>query len=211
MTRLQVTVIIGVALTYWVIALSIWGTQISSAQLAPFGSVVGAVTVTIAVFNRYLWHCPVFYGWLVNKPNIKGTWLVELRSDYVNPSTNEQIGPIRCFMVIRQSFGALSIRLVTKESKSESLTASITQNQDETYEVSAVYRNSPSPDFRHRSEIHHGALTLHTSKRKPSYIEGQYWTDRKTKGTLKLSSRSDELIDSYAEAESLFPLETQQA
>lgn len=187
------------------LALLTQGTAISFALFAPFGIVIAAVSATVAAFNRFAWHWAILHGWLVKKPHLDGTWLVELKSDYIEPNTGKNIDPILCFMVIRQTYSSLSIRLITKESKSETLTASVTLNSDETYNISGVYRNSPSPEFRDRSEIHFGALVLHTSKRRPITLEGQYWTDRKTKGSLKLSSRQKVFVDSYSEAESHFP------
>jgi hypothetical protein len=44
---------------------------------------------------------------------------------------------------------------------------------------------------RNRSAMHYGALQLSVAGSPPERIEGQYWTDRDTKGELSLADRKD--------------------
>jgi hypothetical protein len=73
------------------------------------------------------------------------------------------------------------------------------------YELAGVYRNTPQVHLRgERSEIHYGALLLELKGDPVNGLQGHYWTDRQTRGTLELSNRQKRLVNDYAEAARLF-------
>lgn len=200
MTRMQVTAFLALSLVFW-IAMLLWrGVPVTLEMLVPFGSVVGAVSATLMVFEKWIWHWPIFRGWLVRRPLIKGTWRAELRSSWVNPQTNEGIPPIIAFMVIRQTYSTLSLRLMTNESRSETISAAVEICSDGTFEINCAYRNKPKTEYRHRSEVHYGAMLLSADAALPERLEGEYWTDRKTTGGVTLTDRSDTLFSTFEEA-----------
>lgn len=128
---------------------------------------------------------------------------MELKSSWVNPETGKVIDPICGYAVIRQSLTSLSLRLMTKESRSVLVAHSIDQQEDEgLFKLVGVYRNEPKIELQGvRSEIHHGsfALEIHGS---PVYeLQGHYWTDRGTKGGMKLSDEVSKLYDTFEQAE----------
>jgi hypothetical protein len=88
--------------------------------------------------------------------------------------------------------------LITNESKSTSMIASVDGNGDGTYGLFAIYRNTPRAAVRHRSPIHHGALMLDVSGQPPTLLEGFYWTDRTTMGELNMQVRFKRLVNDYA-------------
>jgi hypothetical protein len=73
---------------------------------------------------------PIFKGWLVNQPNLQGTWKVLLKSDWVNPETKQQVASIECIMTIRQTYSRFSARLFTRESSSYLVAHKIEQQND---------------------------------------------------------------------------------
>ncbi len=107
----------------------------------------------------------------------------------VDPSTGTGMPPIMAFMVVRQTGSALSLRLLTPESRSESVSAGVDVCTDGTFEINVAYRNRPGSPFRHRSEVHYGAMLLTTDSSTPTRVEGEYWTDRKTIGSVTLTDR----------------------
>lgn len=167
---------------------------------------VSAVLVSVSIFDRYAWKWPVLRLLGGSRPCLHGTWVGSLQSTWVDPATNEVVPPIEAYLVARQTFSSLSIRLLTKESSSKSSTAEIIAALDQTCQVAWVYSNEPRMSVRSRSEIHNGAgsLTL-VGGANPSALEGHYWTDRDTKGELHFKARAAGLADSFAQARGLFP------
>jgi hypothetical protein len=205
LTRLHISLLLAIAVAVWVVVLMIRGIPVTPDLLIPYGVAVSALTALCLGFNLWCWRFVVFKGWLVHRPWIQGTWKVTLQSSWVDPTTGQQIGPIEGFMVVRQSFSTLSLRLLTAESSSTTVSSAILKDADGVYRVVATYRNEPSAELRGvRSEIHYGALQLDVHGDIPDSLTGHYWTDRKTTGTLKLTDRKLVLANGFAHASSLF-------
>jgi len=204
LTRLHISSFIALTIAVWLLALWFQGMPLLSADfIKPFSTVVGAITLFVTVFNKYLWSWKIFKGWYVKRPDLRGTWHVELRSSWIDPETGKGIEPIHGYAVIRQSLTFLSVRLMTKESRSVLVAHSIEQQEDEDlFKLLGVYRNEPKIELQGvRSEIHHGsfALEIHGS---PVYeLQGHCWTDRGTKGGMKLSNKVEKLYDTYDQAQ----------
>lgn len=207
LTRLHISSFIGLTVAVWLLILWFQGMSVLSADFVkPFGMVVGVITLFVTMFNKYMWSWRILKGWYVKRPDLRGTWKVELKSSWIDPKTNNEIPPIFGYAVIRQSLTFLSLRLMTKESRSVLVAHSIEQQEgDDLFKLVGVYRNEPKIELQGvRSEIHHGsfALEIHGS---PVYeMQGHYWTDRATKGGMKLSERVEKLYDTYEQAEREF-------
>jgi hypothetical protein len=176
---------------------------LSADFVKPFGIVVGVITFFITLFNKYLWSWKIFRGWYVKRPDLRGTWKVELKSSWVNPETGEKIAPIYGYAVVRQSLTNLSFRLMTKESRSVLVAHSIEQQEDDDlFKLVGVYRNEPKIELQGvRSEIHHGSFALEIHGSPVEGLDGHYWTDRATKGGIKLFNKVGKLYTTYEQAE----------
>lgn len=204
LTRLHISSFVGLTIVVWLLVLWLQGTPVLSADfIKPFGTVVGAIALFVTVFNKYMWSWFLFQGWYVKRPDLRGTWKVELKSSWVNPETGEGVDPIYGYAVIRQSLTSLSFRLMTKESRSVLIAHSIElQEDDSLFKLVGVYRNEPKIELQGiRSEIHHGSFALEIHGSPVCELEGHYWTDRETKGSMKLSKRMRKLYDTYEQAE----------
>ena len=207
LTRLHISSFIGLTVGVWLLALWFQGMPVLSAEFVkPFSLVVGIITLVVTLFNKYLWCWRIFRGWYVKRPDLRGTWKADLKSSWVNPENGQGIAPIPGYVVIRQSLTSLSFRLMTKESRSVLVAYSIDrQEDDDLYKLVGVYRNEPKIELQGvRSEIHHGsfALDIHGS---PVYeLQGHYWTDRGTKGGMRLFGRDKKLYDTFEQAEALY-------
>ena len=71
--------------------------------------------------------------------------------------------------------------MITDESKSSSITASIDEILNENY-LTYCYINTPSSQYRNRSEIHYGTAILCVED--VNNLKGSYYTDRKTRGSI---------------------------
>lgn len=204
LTRLHISSFIGLTIVVWLLALWLQGMPVLSANFVkPFGTVVGVITIFVTLFNKYMWSWKVFKGWYVKRPDLRGTWKVELRSSWINPETGEGIAPIYGYAVIRQSLTFLSLRLMTKESRSVLVAHSIEQQEDDDlFKLVGVYRNEPKIELQGaRSEIHHGSFVLEIHGSPVEELEGHYWTDRETKGGMKLFGRMKKLYNTYEQIE----------
>lgn len=92
---------------------------------------------------------------------------------------------------------------MTQESKSVLVAHSIDQQEEENlYKLVGVYRNEPKIELQGaRSEIHHGAFSLDIHGKPVYELQGHYWTDRGTKGSMKLCDKVSKLYDTYEQAE----------
>lgn len=203
LTRLHISSFIGLTIIVWLVALWFQGMPVLSLDFVkPFGIVVGAITLFVTMFNKYLWSSKIFKGWYVKRPDLRGTWEVELKSSWIDPKTGKGIDPIQGYAVIRQSLTSLSVRLMTKESRSVLVAHSIEQQEDDDlFKLVAVYRNEPNIELQGvRSEIHHGSFALEIHGFPVYELQGHYWTDRATKGGMKLSNKVKKLYDTYDQA-----------
>jgi hypothetical protein len=187
--KLHLTTVLLVAAIVWGILLVLDGVVVSVVWLRHLSAVTGVLLILLAAFDLYLWRLPIFRSWFVKRPLLDGTWRAEVRSNWKNPETGSTIDPVIGFMVVRQTFSRLSLRLLTSESQSELLGAEVLRSDDGSYRVIGVYRNEPRLGVRDRSPIHYGGLALQVSGTPPVRLAGQYWTDRDTAGEITLSDR----------------------
>jgi hypothetical protein len=194
--------IIYVTVLAWTIMLLVNHEAIQSAWLKPFSTVTTIVLYVVMAFDLWLWKLPFLHNWFVKRPVVDGTWKVEIRSNWIDPVTNQATEPIIAYMVVRQTLSTLSMRLLTVESSSILVGTEIVCSADGLYCISGVYRNEPWFDFRHRSEIHYGGLWLQIAEDDlAKTLTGHYWTDRNTAGSMKLTNRIGRKVQSFAAAE----------
>lgn len=205
--------VIAVAGVAWVLLLVVGGTvhvdstiqgggwiAESRALWAPYGGAVTAASVFVWLFDKWLWALPPL-SWLVRRPNLRGTWRGELRSQWIDPQTQKNPPPIPSFVSVAQTASTLYLRQYTAESESATIAASILKDTDDAESVSVLYRNDPTVDVRGRSPIHFGGMHLRVNGQ--DAMEGDYWTDRNTTGRLLLKRVSLKKSRGFAEAEQL--------
>jgi hypothetical protein len=194
--KLHFSTLLFIAAVVWGVVLLLNGVAVSISWLRPFGIVIAIVMFLLAAFDLYLWKLPILHPWFVNRPVVDGTWRAEIRSHWINPETDRTVDPIAGFMVVRQTFSRLSLRLITVESQSELLGAEMARSDDGSYRIVGVYRNEPRLGIRERSPIHYGGLALEIRGEPPVELIGHYWTDRQTQGEIALSDhRSSHVYD----------------
>ena len=201
MSRLHIGTLIGLALLTWILVLWAGGNQLSWEYLWPYGFVVSTLVFVVAIFERWGWAWKFLHGWFVKRPDLRGSWRVDLKSEWINPKTGEKIAPIVCYMAVRQSLTTLSMRLMTAESSSSLIAHKIVEENDGVFFVAGVYTNTPKLELRgNRSEIHYGALLLKVLGDPPISLEGHYWTDRNSRGSMRLSNKKTAIFSTYEEA-----------
>lgn len=205
LSRLHLSVILLLAAGIWGTMLIVDGVAVSGTWFHPFSTVVGVLLLLLVAFDLWAWRLRFLQGWFVPRPDVRGTWRVELRSDWKGPTTNEVVAPIAAYLVVRQTFSTLSLRMLTSESSSELVAAEISKATDGTYRLAGVYRNEPRLSVRDRSPIHYGAIVLDVQGEPVKDLVGYYWTDRSTRGELRSFGRHASLASSFGEARALLP------
>ena len=201
LSRLHIGTFFGLAVIAWTVVLWARGIPLTWQYLWPFWLVLSMLTIAASIFERWAWAWGFFQGWFVKRPDLRGSWRVELKSDWINPDTGEKVDPIICYMAVRQSLTMLSMRLMTAESSSWLIAHKIVEENDGVFLVTGVYTNTPKLELRgKRSEIHYGALRLQMSGEPSTSLEGHYWTDRNTRGSMRLSDRKVTVFSTYQEA-----------
>jgi hypothetical protein len=171
----------------------------------------GLATTFVQLFDKLLWRWKRLHPWFVPQPMIQGTWQGWITSDYVNPATNEPAPRIRAYFRIKQTYFNVYLRLMTAESASNLLSGKLYFNDDGTFVIAGLYLNTPKPEVRERSPIHHGGIMLHLRGDPVERLDGPYFTDRKTGGSLQFDEKVSELCDGFTEAEKAFARKGQQA
>ena len=109
--RLQINVFLAMAVLLWWLVLLAQGTVVGWDHLRPFGTVVGFLVVVGIAFELQLWRHPWLHGWFVKRPDLRGTWRVELQSDWIDPATNVGVPLIICYMGVSQTLSTLQMHL----------------------------------------------------------------------------------------------------
>lgn len=202
--KLHLSTIILAAALIWGMLLILDGVFVSISWLRYFSIVMGALLLLLTIFDLYLWRLAIFRSWFVKRPLVDGTWKAQLQSTWVDPKTGQVKPAIDAFMVVRQTFSRMSLRLLTAESQSELLGAEVVRADDGSYRIIGVYRNEPKLGVRERSPIHYGGLVLQVIGSPPVRLTGHYWTDRDTKGEIALSDCRAAHVDDTIAAQELY-------
>lgn len=146
-----------------------------------------SVTVISAVsflFVTYLWKWKIFKDWLVLIPNLNGKWKGDLQSDWVNPKSKEDVSPIEVTLTIKQSLFHISCVMNTDEMQSRSISFGYNlDSENQIKQLVYTYLSTPHQIIHDRSPIHYGSIIIDINDKG---MIGNYWTDRKTTGTVKL-------------------------
>lgn len=141
------------------------------------GEAIGTAAIIMMVFNKWAWKWK-WLSWIHHIPVLakeyKGTFI----SNYDGVA---RLGTI----IINQTFLAVAVQYKTDESSSRSLTASFCEVQSVQHLI-YTYQNEPRAEIQDRSPIHYGTAMLDASN--PMILEGNYFTGRKTGGSMKFES-----------------------
>lgn len=135
------------------------------------GEAVGlAIVITIA-YERWLWRINPFEC----VPALKKAYKGKIKSSYDSVERDVDL-------LIKQSLLSVHVIMISNESKSNSLAASVIQINGE-YCLVYHYLNTPQSQYRNRSEVHYGTAILSICD--GGKLNGVYYTDRKTIGDMK--------------------------
>ena len=201
--KLQISPIISILsfLCLFVFLYSGWAHALSMAILA-------LLFVTL-LFEYVLWHQPLFHGWLIRRPDLRGTWRVELQPGLVNHETKERVPVIVCYVGVKQTLSKLQMDLIAPDFKSQLSFHSVFDSTEKSgYQLIGVYSNElyQNLSYRRNKETHQSTILIqtHGSAQRPATMSGKYWTEHKTTDLMQFSSRVNKLFTGFEEAEREF-------
>lgn len=204
-SRQHLTTLLGLAAILWGALLLIGGLRPDLSLARPFSTVVGTLSILLGLFDKWLWRIPWLHPWFVSTPNVRGTWQGEIVPSGMDLEAGRPHRAIKGYLVVRQTYSSISIRLITQESSSELLAGSIAESTDKLHTIFGTYRNTPRLKKRDESPIHYGGLVLDVRGVPADALDGQYWTDRNTRGELHFHRRDKAIVQSFEQANALIP------
>lgn len=204
--RLHITAFVILAAAVWLAVLLFQGTPVAWEHAQPFSIVVSSLVGAGVLFESVLWRQPLLHGWFVKRPDLRGTWRVNLQFSHARPETNERVPMIACYMGVKQTLSKLQMHLMTLESESWLIADHIRPSPSgHGFQIIGVYTNEPNVHLRDEriSEMHQGAIIIetHGPSLRPTTLTAKYWTDRKTTGTMEFTARIDELCTRFVDAQ----------
>jgi SMODS-associating 2TM, beta-strand rich effector domain len=188
-TKRQTWALVIVVLAIWVLVSVFQGVSRPTHLFGTLSYVVSGTSCILLIWERWLWQCGIFRPWLTDRPVLRGTWKGEVRSNWPAPDAWIASGPIEAYLVIRQTFSSLDVRMFSLESESISLSASLVFVAPGLQTLFVVYRNEPRSLLLERSPVHYGGLRLHVRGSHVERLDGNYWTDRLSKGEVDFVAR----------------------
>ena len=161
----------------------------------PIPKVVTADLILIGFFMKWGWRWKFLQGWLVPFPNLNGTWQGTLQTNWKDKDGSTP-GPIPVILTIEQSFGHLSCVMRTAEMESHSYLEGFCIDKDaQIRRLCYSYTSKPKAAIRDRSTPHDGTILFNIIGNPICKLEGEYWTQRQTTGSVALTFHTAELLD----------------
>jgi hypothetical protein len=162
-------------------------------QLIPV--VATADGIAYFIFTVWLWRWKRLQGWLIPFPDLNGTWEGCIQTNW-RDAEGKTPGPIPTILTIKQSFRRMSCVMRTAEMESHSyLEGFCIDPEAQMRRLCYSYQSRPKIGVRERSTPHDGTILLNIVGKPVRKLEGEYWTQRQTTGTVTLRFRTQALLD----------------
>lgn len=163
--------------------------------MRPIPKVVTADLLLVGIFMKWLWRWKHLQGWLVPFPDLNGTWQGHLQTNWKD-AEGKTPGPIPTMLTIKQTFLRMSCVMRTGEMESHSYLEGFCIDKDaQIRRLCYSYTSKPKSTLRSRSTPHDGTMLFNIIGNPVRKLEGEYWTQRQTNGTIGLTLRDKKLLD----------------
>lgn len=200
---LRTWTIVSTAGVIWLALVVVGAVSGKPEQFRTISDIVPVLLITTAFFERWIWRW-AFLPRVVSVPVLHGTWKGELESLWRDSRTGETPQKKTVYLTVDQTMTSICVRLLSDESASDQVAGSLMRPPSGPRVLSAVYVNTPTVSRRDASPMHYGGLVLRVVGTFPvRRLEGEYWTDRQSRGALVFEGRSSKAADSFADAQTL--------
>jgi SMODS-associating 2TM, beta-strand rich effector domain len=163
--------------------------------MRPIPLVVTADVILLGFFVKRLWRWKFFQGWLVPFPDLNGTWEGQIQTSWKDAEERTP-GPIPVILTIKQTFMNISCVMRTAEMTSHSYVEGFwLEEEKQIRQLCYSYTSKPKTGLRDRSTPHDGTILFNIIGQPVAKLEGEYWTQQQTTGTVTLTFKTKELLD----------------
>ena len=168
-------------------------------------SVIPLLVIGGWIFEQRIWR----WNWLhrlrlVSTPVVIGTWQGLMLSDWKQEGSDTPIAPRTVYLTVVQTAVTIKVRLLTDESSSDLLHGLVEIGSSGYPTITYAYLNEPELALQQtRSRMHHGAAMVKIIDDPAAMLEGSYWTDRKTSGTLRFAAHNSRVAQTFEQARAL--------
>lgn len=193
-SELDVRISIGLAFVIFFILL-LWNLNdptIGNQIFSFIGSAISGAVFLRYIFMKYLWKWKSLRGLesIHQIPFLEGVW------EGINDSTGNDRTPEDrkkipvTYKVCQPDIHTISITRISDEGRSKSFAETVLRETNGSYQLAYSYITENSAAVQPRSPMSYGTAKLHYTKGTPDILEGNYWTDQKTTGTVRLKKLS---------------------
>lgn len=186
----------------WSAVIALTGLSTDGVLFKSLNALPLALVILFGIYDRWAWRWPVLVRF-APVPDIGGTWYGHYQAQWIDPDGSRQDSSGRAVLNIKQQLTALSISLLSDESKSSSVLSNVQLEPSGEFLIAYQYDNRPLMQRRSELPSHVGSATLAAATRQPSELNGSYWTDRFSRGEMvfrKVSRRVIRTIDAVEES-----------
>ncbi len=186
-SSLDVKLTAGLAIVVFAILAILKGDQFAKEILSVFSTAISWTVLGRLLYVKWLWKTKPFrwLGFVHKVPYLEGKWTGEYHSTG-NPNTPpDRLRGAAEVEICQPSIHTIKIIRRSAESTSRSFGEEFLYGDDGITQVIYSYMSEPKATVRHRSAISYGSARL-TLDKAAQILEGDYWTDQKTTGTLSL-------------------------
>lgn len=196
--RIALWLLLGLSAVVWIVLGITTGRDLSRPQdlLALLPEVITVVVVFISAFVKWGWRIQLLRGWLVPFPNLNGTWIGQIRSNWTGDGLSPRAPVVPAMLTIRQSFFNISCVVQTAEMRSDSYTEGFRIDEDrQIRELLYTYSSRPRLHLQHRSPRHDGTAVLEVIEAPERKLGGRYWNERRATGELEFVFHCKKMLE----------------
>jgi len=186
--------VLALAAGLWLALAFLLDAPVDAEWLQPLGAVMAAVVLLLLAFDRLAWR------WLplavTKRPMLHGTWKSTLEFEWPGgtpPQSKE------CYLVVRQTYSTVTVDMLFDISSSQSRSAAIREVNGRRGLWWSYWSAARTLD-REDNPPHRGGAELVISVKPVLRLEGDYWTERKTRGRILTHGRSKHIYDDFESA-----------
>jgi hypothetical protein len=174
----------------------VWATsgKFDTAYAKAIVTATSAVILLLLAFDRWLWRYPPF-RWAVSRPVLHGTWKMTQRTTY-EPRAHETM---ESYLVVHQTYSTIRVNGLYAISDSQSLSADLAVDRSRCM-LSYIFRTDAHTMHRAGNPPSRGAATLKVGRKPQLHLEGDYWMERGTRGSVKSMGHTPKTYDTFEAA-----------
>ncbi len=160
--------------------------------------VVAVDVIIVFLFVKWIWKWEILHSWLVPFPDLSGTWLGEIQSDYLDEESGKKIEPVYAMLTIQQSFLVISCVMKTVNMRSDSYTESFQiDSERQIKKLNYSYSSKSNSDQYRKNPAHYGSVSFEIIQGLKIKLKGHYWTERKTTGMMEFDFYSKSQLQEF--------------